>query len=66
MKTKVYIVMAFDAEPHSHGSWVHGVYDSEEKSLAVIGNDLYRVHDADVDGYGGYMLSNHIYEEYVQ
>lgn len=62
---KVYVVMAFDAEPYSHGSWVHGIYSSKEKAEAVIG-EPYTIYDADEDGYGGYMLSGRIDEVIVQ
>jgi hypothetical protein len=62
----VYVVMAFDAEPYEPGQWIHGVYDSKEKAEEVIRDTLYKVFDADEDGWGGYMLSQTIEEIKVQ
>lgn len=62
---KVYVVQAFDAEPYSYGSWVHGIYDSKEKAEAVLGS-MGEVFEADEDGYGGYMLSRDVEEIEVQ
>lgn len=67
---KVYIVMAFEAEPYGKESWVHAVYDSLEKAKASVG-ERYVVYDEDVceetgNRYGGYMLSDRVEEHEVQ
>jgi len=64
---KVYVVMAFSAEPDGHSDWIHGIYHKKEDAKAALGDSKYQVYCEDMENNDyGYMLSNHIREVEVQ